>query len=232
MIELAVFDMAGTTLHDGDAVADCFTAALAKLGVHAERSAVNDVMGLPKPEAIRRLLSAAGQPFDAGDVDAAHADFVARMKRHYAESPEVRELAGASETFAKLRLGGIKVALNTGFSRDIVDVILRRLNWMEKIDASIASDESPRGRPHRDMIHLLMARLRVTDPRCVCKVGDTPVDLEEGANAGCGLIIGVTTGAFTRSQLEPFPHTHIVDSLSEAARLIVGACPPPTARRG
>ena len=36
MIELVVFDMAGTTLHDGDAVADCFTAALANLGVKPE----------------------------------------------------------------------------------------------------------------------------------------------------------------------------------------------------
>ena len=101
-----------------------------------------------------------------------------------------------------------------------MDVILARLNWSEAIDASIASDESPRGRPHRDMIHLLMTRLGITDPRSVAKIGDTPVDLQEGASAGCGLIIGVTTVAFTRQQLEPYPHTRIVDSLKEAMEAI------------
>jgi phosphonatase-like hydrolase len=220
MIELVVFDMAGTTLHDGDAVSDCFRAALAKLGVSAEQAAVNDVMGLPKPEAIRTLLSASGKPFGPADIEVVHADFVARMKRYYAESPEVREIAGAGAVFAELRRAGVKVALNTGFSRDIVDVILARLGWTDAIDASIASDESPRGRPHRDMIHLLMTKLRITDPRCVAKVGDTPVDLQEGANAGCGRIIGVTTGAFTRQQLEPHPHTHIVDSLPAVAQIV------------
>jgi phosphonatase-like hydrolase len=222
MIELVVFDMAGTTLHDGNAVSDCFRAALANRGVAAEQAAVNDVMGLPKPEAIRRLLSASGKPFGAADIDAVHADFVARMKRYYAESPEVRELAGASAVFAELRRAGVKVALNTGFSREIVDVILARLGWADAIDASIASDETPRGRPYRDMIHLLMTRLRVTDPRCVAKVGDTPVDLQEGANAGCGLVIGVTTGAFTRAQLQPHPHTHILDSLTAVAKVVCG----------
>jgi len=220
MIELVVFDMAGTTLHDGNAVSDCFRAALANLGVAAEQAAVNDVMGLPKPEAIRRLLSAAGKPFGASDINVVHADFVARMKRHYAESPEARELAGTTAVFAELRGAGVKVALNTGFNREIVDVILARLGWVDAIDGSIASDESPRGRPHRDMIHLLMTRLRVTDPRCVAKVGDTPVDLQEGANAGCGLVIGVTTGAFTQAELEPHPHTHIVDSLAAVADIV------------
>jgi phosphonatase-like hydrolase len=166
------------------------------------------------------LLSASGKAFGPADIDVVHADFVARMKRHYAENPEVREIAGAKAVFAELRSAGIKVALNTGFSREIVDVILARLDWTNAIDASIASDESPRGRPHRDMIHLLMARLRTTDPRCVAKVGDTPADLQEGANAGCGLIIGVTTGAFTRDQLEPHPYTHILDSLTDVAEVV------------
>jgi phosphoglycolate phosphatase-like HAD superfamily hydrolase len=38
----------------------------------------------------------------------------------------------------------------------------------------------------------------VTDARKVAKVGDTISDLQEGDAAGCGWIIGVTTGAFSR----------------------------------
>ena len=85
---------------------------------------------------------------------------------------------------------------------------------------------APRGRPRPDMIRLLMARLGVTDPQRVAKVGDTPVDLEEGKNAGCRFVIGVTTGAFTRQELEKHPHTLIVDSVVEVPGIVLAKSVP------
>jgi phosphonatase-like hydrolase len=220
MIELVVFDMAGTTVHDGDAVNVCFRAALAGVGVFPELDAVNAVMGIHKPEAVRRLLSASGRTFSEREADAVHADFVERMVRYYETDPAVREIPGAGQVFADLRRAGLKIALNTGFGRTIVDVILRRLDWIKAVDAVIASDEAPHGRPHPDMIRLLMFQLDVNQPRRVAKVGDTPVDIEEGINAGCGLIVGVTTGSFTRQQLEAYPQARIVESVIDVPALL------------
>ena len=144
------------------------------------------------------------------------------MLHYYATDPAVREIPGAAATFAALRSAGIKVALNTGFNRAIVDVLLERLGWRspEVIDAVVASDEVPQGRPHPNMIRLLMSRLGVEDARNVAKVGDTWADLEEGHSAGCGLVIGVTSGAFTREQLSLRPHSHIVASVTD----VLGYC--------
>jgi phosphonatase-like hydrolase len=213
-VQLVVFDMAGTTVHDGDAVRSCFSAALATAGLSAAPEAINAVMGLPKPQAVRLLT---GPAVPQAKVDAIHADFVQRMMRYYETDPAVREEKGASETFARLRGAGVKVALNTGFSRPIVDVLLARLGWREgaAIDASVTSDEVPRGRPHPDMILHLMRKLGVSEARSVAKIGDTPSDLQEGTAAGCGLVIGITSGAHTRAQLAPVPHTHLIDSLAE-----------------
>ncbi len=220
MVQLIVFDMAGTTLHDGDAVSSCFRAALAGVGVNPTQQEINDVMGFPKPLAIRTLATAAGRTLTEAELNATHADFVARMTRYYKEDPAVREIPGAAEVFAELRRRGIKIALNTGFSRAIVDVILDRLGWKSKIDATIASDESPRGRPFPDMIFTLMKKVGVTDAASVAKVGDTPSDLEEGISAGCGLVVGVTTGAFTRAQLEANAKAKIVNSVVDVLKLI------------
>jgi len=220
MIELVVFDMAGTTVHDDDAVSTCFRAALASVDVHPDRSAVNKVMGLHKPEAIRRLLSASGRRYEDRDVDRIHDDFVARMLAYYETDPAVREIPGAGKVFAELRRAGVKVALNTGFGRSIVDAILRRLAWTNAVDAVIASDEVPRGRPHPDMIRSLMARLDIAQAQNIAKVGDTPVDIEEGVNAGCSLIVGVTTGSFTRQQLEAYLNARIVDSVNDVPGLL------------
>ncbi len=223
MIELVVFDLAGTTVEDGDAVNASFRAALAGAGIEVDPAAVNAVMGLPKPEAIRLLLAGLGRPVRAGEVDALHESFVRRMRDHYAHDPSVREIPGAASAFTALRGAGIRVALNTGFSRAITAVLLRRLGWLAPavIDADVASDEVPRGRPFPDMIGHLMARLGITDPRRVAKVGDTRADLEEGTNAGCGLVIGVTTGSFTREQLQACPHTHLLGSVAEVPGLLL-----------
>jgi phosphonatase-like hydrolase len=223
MIELVVFDMAGTTVRDSDAVNGCLRAALAGAGVHVEPAAVSVVMGLPKPEAIRRLHAGAGLAVVDGAVARIHTDFVNKMLHHYATDPSVGEMPGAMATFQTLRRAGIKVALNTGFSRPIVDLVLDRLGWKSPaaIDAIVASDQVPRGRPFPDMIHLLMARLGITDARRVAKVGDTCVDLEEGHSAGCGLVIGVTSGACTRAQLEALPHSHIVASVVDVPNLVI-----------
>ena len=119
MIELVVFDMAGTTVEDGNAVNASFQAALSSAGVDVDSSSVNAVMGLAKPEAIRLLLAGAGREVSDAEADAIHADFVRRMCKHYASDPAVREVPGAAAVFSALRHGGIKVALNTGFSRKI-----------------------------------------------------------------------------------------------------------------
>lgn len=221
---MAVFDLAGTTVDDGGgAVNLCFRAALEGVGLSVKSAAVDAVMGLPKPEAIRILIGQNGGKSDLNDrITDIHADFVARMIAYYAEDPVVKEVSGTSRTFAALRGAGVRVALDTGFSRDITRVILDRLGWMEAglVDASVTSDEVPRGRPYPDMIRVLMQRLGVSDPARVLKVGDAPADLQEGTNAGCGWVVGVTSGAHDRAALSPHPHTHLVGSIAELPGLL------------
>jgi phosphonatase-like hydrolase len=225
-IKLVVFDMAGTTVNDQDSVSRCLQAALRAVGVAVTIADVNEVMGIPKPEAIKVLVGKAqGREELAGRVDEIHRDFVARAIHFYETDPSVHESPGASEVFRTLQEAGIKVALNTGFNRAITQVILDRLDWSGTplIDDTICSDEVPRGRPHPDMIRELMRRLGGVNPAGVAKVGDTPADLQEGKNAGCGLIIGVTEGTHSREQLECHPHTHLIDSVKELPALLRAA---------
>jgi len=65
-----------------------------------------------------------------------------------------------------------------------------------------------------------MRRLGVSNASRVAKVGDTPADLEEGHNAGCGLVVGVTSGTHPESELTPFPHTHLIDSIRDLPRIL------------
>jgi phosphonatase-like hydrolase len=222
-IELVVFDMAGTTVNDEDAVSRCVREALGVAGLAVSAADVNRVMGLPKPVAISMLIEENGRSADLGPrLEAIHGDFVARSIAFYRTDPSVREVEGASSVFELLRRSGVRVALNTGFDRAITDVILGRLGWSGggPIDATIASDEVERGRPHPEMIRELMRRFGVGKASRVAKVGDTPADLEEGTNAGCGLVIGVTSGSHSGEELASFPHTHLIESIRDLPPLM------------
>lgn len=224
-VDLAVLDMAGTTVRDDDAVNRSFREAMAAAGLAVEAPEANRVMGLPKREAVRLLLARAKAAAPPERVEAIHSDFTARMVRFYQKDPSVGEVPGAAEVFRRLRSAGIRVALNTGFGKEITEVVLRRLGWegSAAVDAVVSSDEVRRGRPHPDMIFNLMDRLGVRDPRRVAKVGDTPADLEEGRNAGCVLVIGVTGGTHSREELSRHPHTHLIGTISELPALLLGA---------
>jgi len=223
---LVVFDMAGTTVCDKGNVAEAFIQAFQKQGISIPTAEVNKVMGWRKKDAIRLLLDKY-HPFSNGMdselIETIHDAFISNMISFYEQDEDLQPLEKAEELFAELKANNIKVALNTGFTRAITDVILKKLKWVpgEMIDFVIASDEVPQGRPHPYMINELMQESGVTDTRKVVKVGDTEVDIEEGRYAGCGLVVSVTTGAYTKEQLQQYHPDHIIDHLSELPALIL-----------
>ncbi len=217
-VQLVVFDMAGTTIADDGVVNQSLRQALATAGLDVTAEAVNEVMGLPKPEAIRLLIEGSLKEAELTPrIDSIHRDFVSNISEFYANDASVREMPGARDLFVRLKEQGIPVAINTGFSRPIAQILIDRFGWSRDglIQASITSDEVQRGRPYSDMIDRLRGVFGIQDAARVAKVGDTPSDLQEGTNAGCGIVVGYTKGTTSREELSRHPHTILVDSLED-----------------
>jgi len=144
------------------------------------------------------------------------------MLKLYLFEPSIEPLPNVEETFAVLHAQGVQVGINTGFSHDIADTIVTRLRWREKglIDHLIGSDEVELGRPHPFMIRKMMQDGGIANPLEVAKVGDTEVDVREGQNAGCKYVIGVTTGTFSREELQAYHPTHIIDDIAQVIEII------------
>ena len=222
---LVVFDIAGTTVRDKGNIAEAFMRAFQQFDIEVPVEEVNKVMGWRKIDAIQLLLAKyhpAEEKINQVLVDQIHDVFIDNMVTFYERDEELQPLQHAEELFTALKERNIKVALNTGFTRRITDVILKKLDWDESalIDYVITSDEVPEGRPYPFMIQQLMQNSGITDASQVIKVGDTEVDVQEGRNAGCGLVVSVTTGAYTKEQLQAYQPDHIIDSLSELPALM------------
>lgn len=224
-LSMVVFDVAGTTVFDDDNVAEALLGALRDLGVRAEPQEVVGVMGLSKPVALTKLCRRRVSEGELEDlVYAAHARFVARMIEHYETSPTVRPIGGAETTFHALREEGIAVVLDTGFSRPILDTLLHRLGWLDGVvDATVASDEVPAGRPHPFMIQRALGLLGLPADARIMKVGDTVSDVQEGLAANAALVVGVLSGTGSREALRGAGTTHVVEDVSIVPRLVFGA---------
>lgn len=221
---LVIFDMAGTTVEDKGQVPDAFAAALAANGITVSPEAITRVRGASKRQAIRSLLpprlreNASARQADA-EADRIYAAFCDELSRRYRY--EVASIPGAEDVFGDLRTKGSKVALTTGFDREIARLLMSSLRWTRTtIDALVCGDDVANGRPAPDMILLAMQLTGVGDPARVANVGDTTLDLESAARAGVGWNIGVLSGAHPREALEKAPHTHIIASVAEIPEVL------------
>ena len=214
--KLVVFDMAGTTVEDGGEVPAAFTAALAEHRIEVTPEQVSAVRGASKRQAILQLVpEGEGR---ASRAEQAYVTFKEQLARRFAAG--VRAVPGAVKTFVWLREQGVRIALNTGFDRDITTLLLAALGWNnDVVDAVVCGDDVTCGRPAPQLIFRCMEMTGTHSVHDVAMVGDTTLDLQAGFNAGARWIIGVLSGAHARSQLELQPHTHLVASIADLPSL-------------
>ncbi|MEZ4897260.1 MAG: HAD hydrolase-like protein [Saprospiraceae bacterium] len=215
-IRLVVMDMAGTTVQDLHEVEACFSQAARESGLEMTEEEIRSVQGWSKRYVFEtfweRQIGVRGDRW-AARVQNSYALFKEILEHHYLTQP-VYPTNGCLETLQFLQDHQIAVGLTTGFYRQVTNIILERLGWLQGLDpdylaprghliqSSIASDEVSAGRPAPDMIQRTMDRLHIEDPGLVINIGDTPADIESGRRAGVYLNLAVTNGTHTREQLE------------------------------
>jgi phosphonatase-like hydrolase len=212
---LVVCDLAGTTVDDRGEVPAAFGEALREADLSFDPAEVAAWRGASKHEVLTQLVARAGVvDADGTRVHQIYGRFRTLLETRLADSRPL-SLPGVREAFERLRAHGMRVALTTGFDRQVVERILAAVDWAPLLDVWICSEDVTRGRPAPYMIFRAMERCGVLDVRQVAVVGDTRLDLDAAWNAGAPWRIGVLTGAHGRPILAAGPHTHLLESISD-----------------
>jgi len=222
MIELMIFDMAGTTVDEGNIVYHSLHQTFQDSGLSLEfEDILLGAAGKGKLQAIRDVVKEKLGKEDEETAQRLYRDFLKKINQAYA-SLRPRPFPGVEPVFSRLKEKGIQIALNTGYDRMTADGLLEKLGWKNSayIDFLISNDDVKRGRPSPDMILLAMKLAGISNPLHVGKIGDSIVDIQEGKNAGCGLSMGITTGAHSRAHLQSAEPDHIIDQMEELIPLI------------
>lgn len=215
MIELAVFDMAGTTIDERDEVYRILREATEREGARYSDEVFQQWMGTEKRWAIENLLRLGGVEVTEEIHERSWQWFRAELRSTYTQAPPT-PLPDVGAALASLRESGIKVGLTTGFSREIADLIFDAMGWKqgETFDASTTGDEVLNGRPGPDMIFSVMETLGFEDRNAVISVGDTSADVQSALRAEV-TAVGVLTGHLTEADFESEGADLVLDSVAD-----------------
>jgi phosphonatase-like hydrolase len=222
LTKMVVFDMAGTTVDEDNVVYKTVQKAINEAGFDLTLDQVlAQGAGKEKLQAIKDILLTYTTNTDSYLSGTIYKSFIAQLGDAY-RTLNILPQKNAAELFEALKERNILIVLDTGYDRQTAQTIVDKLGWQEGVDfdALVTASEVEKNRPNPDMILFAMKKFNITDGKSIVKVGDSAIDIEEGQNAGCGLSIGITTGAHTREQLATANPDHIIDNLIDLIPII------------
>jgi phosphonoacetaldehyde hydrolase len=203
-LQAILLDWAGTTMDYGCyAPAVVFVEVFRRRGVDITMAEAREPMGAHKKVHIRKISkiprvaaaweSACGRACTEQDVEAMFEDFVPLQLDCLTDYADL--IPGTLEAVEKFRARGLKIGSTTGFTNEMMDLLLREAKQRGyEPDVSVCATDVPAGRPAPWMCLTNAMRLDVWPMEALVKVGDTLPDIEEGLNAGMWTIGLALTG--------------------------------------
>ncbi|MGN0136444.1 phosphonoacetaldehyde hydrolase [Anaerotignum sp.] len=211
-----IFDWAGTTVDYGSfAPVKAFVEAFEAFGITPTLEEVRKPMGMLKIDHVRTMLSMErisklweeihGRAWTEADVQQVYElseKKIIEIVHQFAEpKPYVKE------TIAELRAMGMKIGSTTGYTDEMMEIVVPAAKAAGyEADCWFSPDSVGKcGRPYPYMIFKNMQELKLQDIRRVMKVGDTVADIKEGKNAGMvsvGIVEGSSVAGLTQAEYE------------------------------
>jgi phosphonatase-like hydrolase len=221
MIKMVVFDMAGTTVNEGNVVYKTLRQAINERGYNVTLGEVLEKgAGREKLQAVKSVLNL-NEADDNETANEIYKNFVELLGKAY-DVYDILPQENALEVFHALKQKQILVVLNTGYNAATAQSLIDKIGWKigEDYDSLVTADDVEKNRPHPDMILLAMSQAGIESANEVAKVGDSIIDIMEGKNAGCSFTIGITSGAHTMEQLQSANPSYIINNLNELLPLL------------
>lgn len=203
--EAIIFDWAGTTVDYGCfAPVDSFIQAFKEFGISPTVEEVRAPMGMLKWNHIKEMLSIKRisdewekiycRKWTDKDVDNVYEKSEKAILKCVANYSEPKPYV--IETVNELRRRGIKIGSTTGYTDEMMNIVVPKAKELGYSPDCWFSPNSVNnmGRPYPYMIFENMKKLNITSVDAVIKVGDTISDIKEGKNAGV-ISVGVIEGS-------------------------------------
>jgi phosphonoacetaldehyde hydrolase len=220
-LRAVLFDWAGTTVDFGslapvEVVRDVFR----EYAIDVTEEEARQPMGKAKIDHLREVLSMPriaelwnqqhGKPSDEQTVLEIYLRFLVKQKSVLAKHADL--IPGVVELVDFLRGKGIKIGSTTGYTRELMEVLLPiAASSGYAPDATVCSDEVAAGRPSPWSNFRAAELLGIYPMDRVLIVDDSVAGIQAGKNAGCYSVAVTTTGNSFGLSFEAFQHLDEID---------------------
>ena len=215
--KMIVCDMAGTIIKENNIVYKTLYEVIKSFNDSLLQEDINKFKGFNKLEVIDHFVKKQGLPIRESRllIKQSNNKFNSLLKEKYSVDKNVKLIhPHLPNLLNTLRDNDKRIVLNTGYNKEIQNILIDKFSLNKCIDDYISSEEVKVGRPYPYMIYNLMERNNIKNIDQVIKIGDTPVDIHEGRNAGC-FTIGVLSGASTYEELNASRPNIIINDIMD-----------------
>jgi phosphonoacetaldehyde hydrolase len=235
-LRAVVLDWAGTTVdHGSRAPVAVFVEVFERRGVPISVAQAREPMGAHKrdhiaailamPDVAERWQNKHGRTPNEEDVQGLYEEMVPLQLECLPRYAEL--IPGTLAAAAEFRKRGLRIGSTTGYNRVMLDVLLGEAAARGFApDAAVSVDDVPAGRPYPWMCYLNAIKLQTFPMEAFVKVGDTPVDVQEGLNAGMWTVAVTKTGnelGLSEEEVQQHPPAELRARLDCASAKLAGA---------
>ena len=207
MFEAAIFDWDGTLADTRHPIVVSFHRTLKEVGLDVSTEYIERRIGIGASDTFREILRSQGRPVDEALVK----QLVARKSEVQVEmAEEVKLFPGAEELLASLQ-GKLHVALASMNNRTVISHLLKVKGLESCFEYVMTGDLVAHSKPDPEIFLKTAEALKVAPGRCV--VFEDSIFGVKAAKAGGMSCIAVTTGVYSREELEKEKPDLIVKSL-------------------
>jgi mannitol-1-/sugar-/sorbitol-6-/2-deoxyglucose-6-phosphatase len=202
-----VFDMDGVLIDTEPVWRQVELDVFARVGVNLTDEQLRDTWGMRIEEVVDHWYQE--RPWNGIRPHAVQREIVREMVE-YVRNDGV-PMPGALQAIDIARAAGLRIAIASSSSRELIDAVIDRLGIVDLVDAVCTADDEVRGKPD-PAVYLSAARALDVLPSCCVAIEDSPVGVTSAVAAGMRCI-GVRSHGDLSGDIS---HAHVViDSLLE-----------------
>jgi phosphonoacetaldehyde hydrolase len=235
-IQAVILDWAGTAVDFGSrAPVTALQHVFESAGIQLSSAEARQGMGRLKKDHIRTILeqprvSAAweslhGEAPREQDVERLFTEFLPAQADVLEAYSDV--IPGVAAAVEKWRAAALRIGSTTGYTRDLMEIVRAKAAQQGYTpDVNVTPDMVGGGRPLPFMMYRNAIELRAWPLWECVKIGDTPVDVQEGLNAGAWSIGITETGnevGLSEEEVAALPADERRRRIEGAARVLGGA---------
>lgn len=235
-VKAVILDWAGTTVDFGSfAPTAVFLKLFESQGVPIKIEHARKPMGLMKKDHLRAIAAipevsqawqeVRGHPITEEEINQMFNRFIPMQMACLEEYAQV--IPGVCEATAEFRQMGIKIGSTTGYTREMMEILVPAASRNGYTpDSWVSATDVPNGRPYPWMAYQNAINLQLYPLEAYVKIGDTLPDIKEGLNAGMWTIGLALTGnllGLTEAEMAALPIHTLNEKRAEISAQLISA---------